>query len=449
MSRTPISSRTAISNARPSVITNSDYSVVMDGTTGDFIATTNAFDMSQDFTLHSEFALDLKSSDAGFTQMIYSQALGTGAGNNTLSISTANELKTSFGGANTTINGFQITDLNYHGFTISYDHSAGVISYYVDGALIGSLTRTASVGAGAINIGASRLDGNQCAGKHDFVVLMTEALDADEIFDLHFKREYPRTNLVAEYLFSEGTGFTLEDTSGNGNTGIINSALVWSTLTRVKQRIQNRDMPYSLDYVSAGDRVVTDDTVDFGESFTAFIWVRLVGGPTGSNRVIVQHANGTGTGRSILRVNTSGELETSLDSGVAEALGYYPMSSNWNRYCLRYDKDASELCLYVNGLLISATASFTATANLAEVVYGTNKSFSLSLGAHMADPIHYGSALTNAQIKAEYYENVQPDGYVYRLPTTEGSGTEDGDSTITGADWITDSPYKARTQCPE
>lgn len=63
----------------------------------------------------------------------------------------------------------------------------------------------------------------------------SRALTHEETVDLRFENKVPQTNLVAEYLFKEGTGTVLTDTSDNANHGSITGA-TWTSNTPFNPR---------------------------------------------------------------------------------------------------------------------------------------------------------------------------------------------------------------------
>lgn len=77
-------------------------------------------------------------------------------------------------------------------------------------------------------IGAIRINDTPASffnGKIDKVRMWSRVLTAQEIADLYYSDKVNTTNLVAEYLFDEGSGTTANDNSGNGNTGTISGAV--------------------------------------------------------------------------------------------------------------------------------------------------------------------------------------------------------------------------------
>lgn len=77
-------------------------------------------------------------------------------------------------------------------------------------------------------IGAIRITDTPTAffkGKIDKVRMWSRVLTNQEMTDLYYSDKVIPTNLVAEYLFNEGSGTTANDNSVNENTGTISGAV--------------------------------------------------------------------------------------------------------------------------------------------------------------------------------------------------------------------------------
>jgi hypothetical protein len=126
----------------------------------------------------------------------------------------------------------------WYDLTWTTNLTTGVTDLYVDGTMIGS--GTAPVwGLSSSNVvkigayGALRF----WKGLLDDVTIWDRALTATEIQNLYYNNIYPTTNLIAKYLFNEGSGSTIIDSSGNGYNGTITGA-TYTTDAPCKPRTQ-------------------------------------------------------------------------------------------------------------------------------------------------------------------------------------------------------------------
>lgn len=110
--------------------------------------------------------------------------------------------------------------------TVTYDRNApdNNLRFYRNGVLIGSVTNTTtnltSSGAAVIRIGSEDAF-NYYKGLMTHIRNWNRALTAQEVDDLYRDNAVPTNGLCLEYLFSNGSGSTAIDTSGNGNNGTI------------------------------------------------------------------------------------------------------------------------------------------------------------------------------------------------------------------------------------
>lgn len=117
-----------------------------------------------------------------------------------------------------------IADQKWHLMVGTFDGTTRKI--YIDGL---AQTTSTATSTGALNLTATFYvtafqGGNNFRGKSDEARIWNRALTATEVQNMYFNNIVPRDNLVAEYLFNEGSGATALDTSGNGNNGTITGA---------------------------------------------------------------------------------------------------------------------------------------------------------------------------------------------------------------------------------
>jgi len=133
-------------------------------------------------------------------------------------------------------------DRVYHlGFAYGGTSFASDVDIYIDGVLqpltinqdnltdsIQSLSATTSIGAR--NAAANRFNGSVSE-----VIVYNRKLTAEEFTAIVNDGKYPNDIPYAQFLYQEGSGSTLNDSSGNGRDGTI-SGLSWSNRVPYKAR---------------------------------------------------------------------------------------------------------------------------------------------------------------------------------------------------------------------
>lgn len=115
---------------------------------------------------------------------------------------------------------------------------------------------------------------NDWVGDITQVLLFNSALTSTQVADLYYDNTYPAAP-IGEYLFTEGSGATLDDTGSTNANGTITGA-TWSTNSPMKTR------------TGAGTRTVTptlQNLLKYSEDFSNAAWVAVVGTITKTSNV--------------------------------------------------------------------------------------------------------------------------------------------------------------------
>jgi uncharacterized protein YjdB len=153
------------------------------------------------------------------------------------------------------------------------------------------------------------------------------------------------TGLVAAYNFNEGSGSTVTDASGNGNTGTISGA-TWTTSGKFGG---------ALSFNGANSWITVNDaaSLDLTSGVTIEAWVKL-STATGWQAIVIKERPG-GLSYALYAANTDhnapvAALHTSSDVNL---YGNSPLAVNtWTHVALTYD--GTMLMLYVNGAQITS-----------------------------------------------------------------------------------------------
>lgn len=209
-------------------------------------------------------------------------------------------------------NSSAITSGVWHHVAMTYATGVAQIGY-VDGVQVANVSMvgrdTLSGPTTPLYIG-SLYDGTTAFGGNiDDVRIWNVALSASQIANLYYN-VIPRSGLVGEWLFSEGSGTTANDTSGNSNTGTINGTITYSST------VSSNTTSYPEVPVSEG-----------GTGLTAVTAYALLAGGTSSTAKL-QQISGVGSSGQVLTSNGSSALPTwnSPASGITRVIS--SISSN-------------------------------------------------------------------------------------------------------------------------
>jgi fibronectin type 3 domain-containing protein len=216
--------------------------------------------------------------------------------------------------------------------------------------------------------------------------------------------------LVAAYSFNEGTGTTITDSSGNGNTGTIVGA-TWTTAGKYGGALSFNGASY-VDLGNPGSLQLTG-------SMTLEAWVLATGTPPDDGQIIAK-SDSPNTGLS------GWQLKTTPDTGV-ETFGV-AISPDGNSHVQRYSKtvralntwyhvagvynaSAKTLDIYVNGVLDDGVLNGTVTASQVNPALHANigrRSGGYYFQGTIDELRVYDVALTAAQIQADMNTPIAP-----------------------------------------
>lgn len=156
--------------------------------------------------------------------------------------------------------------------------------------------------------------------------------------------------LVAAYNFDEGSGTSLTDRSGTGNTGTITGP-TWDVNGKFGKAL-------SFDGVNDYVNIADSNSLDFTTGMTLEAWVKPTALGTGGNawRTVLFKQNGSGMTYALYANQNSGRPVGQVNIGSEKnATGTSQLTLNtWTHLTTTYD--GANLRLYVNGTLVSTTA---------------------------------------------------------------------------------------------
>ena len=121
-------------------------------------------------------------------------------------------------------------DGNWHHVVVTWDTSADQLKGYIDGSQVGSTVTGLGTWSGTINafrVGANSIADNSYVNGHiDQVAIFTSVVSASTLYNSGTPYDLSSiSNLVGYWEMNEGTGTSVADSSGTGNTGtLVNGA---------------------------------------------------------------------------------------------------------------------------------------------------------------------------------------------------------------------------------
>ena len=217
----------------------------------------------------------------------------------------------------------------------------------------------------------------------------------------------PAPGLVAAYSFDAGSGSTLADESGSGNSGTISGA-TWTS---------NGKFGGALSFDGTNDWVEIADasSLDLTTGMTLEAWVKPSAAPSGWSTVLSKERNrlayglfaGEDTGRSAGQVVIANEhtaLGDELPPGV------------WSHLATTYD--GATLRLYVNGVLSGSTpVSGSIRTSSGQLRIGGNSRGGRWFAGQIDEVRVYDRALSSAELQADAATPVAPPPADTQAPT--------------------------------
>jgi hypothetical protein len=299
----------------------------------------------------------------------------------------------------------------WHHLALVFDKSqtaGNAVAFYVDGVLqtpswsVSASTNTNNFGNDPIYLFSRGGTSQFSSGAVDDLRIYKRALTAGQIQQIYRGSGLGSgspSGLVAAYAFSEGSGSTVADASGNGNTGTISNA-TWTTAGKYGN---------ALVFNGTNALVTVNDaaSLHLTTAMTLEAWVK----PSVVNSAWRDV---------IYKGNDNYFLEATSDEGGVPGAGATLGSSDvvtfgtsvlgtnaWAHLAMTYDGTA--LLLYVNGVLVSSlpqTGNIATSANPLQI--GGDSIFGQYFNGTIDEIRVYNTTLTQAQIQSDMNTPVGP-----------------------------------------
>jgi hypothetical protein len=122
---------------------------------------------------------------------------------------------------------------------MTWDKTADELKGYINGTQVGSTVSSLATFSGTIanaDIGQNTQGSAFFKGRVDEVSIWTDVMSISALYNKGVQRDVredsdlDNSKLLAYYQFEEGTGTTVEDASGNGNTGTLVNTPTWTAV---------------------------------------------------------------------------------------------------------------------------------------------------------------------------------------------------------------------------
>lgn len=334
---------------------------------------------------------------------------------------------------------------------------------YEDGIKLGAThtvdyTGDTSTPIGQMSIGSSSttLALGAFNGKMDEVRFHNYALSSTEVSNLYFNNIVPRTGLVGEWLFNEGSGTTALDTSGNGNNGTITGATYTTDVPFIPRVAStNKTAVQDIKATSIGSALTPvgsiDNVTSLGGSMIGIGKVTSYGGQTIASFYAADGV--TGCWRFTCEATTGYPFiwtTNTSSSGTVNPKVSRPLPINkWFKYACTQSISGGNVIgnIYING-------SLWGTQTQARDVRACSRFTQINVGTVQHGPVAvYERVLTAQEILDYNNTGIFPSGGKIVLQGQEGAGNIKYDSSGNGSNgtsgtltWSSDTPTKARNQ---
>jgi fibronectin type 3 domain-containing protein len=207
------------------------------------------------------------------------------------------------------------------------------------------------------------------------------------------------TGLVAAYAFNEGTGSTVADSSGNGNTGTINGA-TWTTQGKYGS---------ALSFNGTSNLVVINGSASLNVStaMTLEAWIYPTSNQTGWRTILQREVDAY-----FLNASFGGGNRRPAGGGTFNGVTSYVggpgvnPTNAWTHVALTYD--GSTLRLYVNSAQVATqTVSGTVEMNSSPLRIGGNSPYGEYFAGRIDEVRIYNRALSQAEIQTDMNSVIQ------------------------------------------
>lgn len=318
-----------------------------------------------------------------------------------------------------------------------WQHVAGVyngsaVLLYVNGVQVQSVSETRSLAednAIPLMIGGSPGGWSRYfTGRIDEVRVWNVARTVSQLRSNLFKPVSTGTGLVASYRMTDGSGTSLTDNSGNGNTATLSAGVSWQT-----SPIRFSANALSFDGTDDIVTIPRQPAHDISAAITLEGWIYATKN-SGVQNVMAKTSGG----------NLSGYIFPRTDDGWTNTTCWFYIGGAWRAFAAPYPGlnawhhlaatyDGSNVKIYVDGILKTTTAQTGAitTSSIVNITLGNQAVMSEYFGGAADELRVWNVARSQAAIQADMNREIDPataTGLVAYFTNNQGipSGTNSG-----------------------
>lgn len=166
----------------------------------------------------------------------YSQQNGaSGTGRTWLFVDRATNKLATFLRGSGDLTSYIVPEGQWNHYVITYRTSGTTVNIYANGVVVGTFTITPTSATGSHRIGQNKSNTAKFYGNITQVRFYGRELSFTDVQNDYFSNIVDRTSLRYELLFSDGSGTTVTDSSGNSKNGTLNGSS-WSAEVPFKIR---------------------------------------------------------------------------------------------------------------------------------------------------------------------------------------------------------------------
>ena len=333
----------------------------------------------------------------------------------------------------------------WYRLTCVYDSAEGVntrTKVYLNGKLSGAITSTNNVsptlGTQTVELAARTSAAIYWKGYIGATRVYTGyAWTAADVLLAAQRNIYPSSGtLKANWGFTDGSGTTVTDSSGNGNNITLTNTPAWTITSPLNDRLSIRSFPYALQFIRGSSTRSSVPYVNLGTSLSYSAWIRpRLGGNAGDIIGVMD---------TLIRISpTDIKFYTDGTAGYLASIAFN--FENNKLYQLGVTCSGTTVKFYINGTLLGTqTASGAVDTSSTSNFIGYYGIAPQAFEGEMAEVAAWSRTLTDADMANIYFRNIVSTTNLeryYKFATGSGTTATDSsvnaqDGTITAGAWV-------------
>lgn len=323
-----------------------------------------------------------------------------------------------------------------------WQHVAGVyngttVKIFVNGQQVQSVNENRSIlSDNSLHLGIGHsftawAPARNFTGNIDEVRIWNVAKSQSALLADMFKHVSSGTGLVASYQMSDGSGSSLTDNSGNGNTATLSAGTSW-----VASPVAFSGNALAFDGTNDIVQIPHHTSHEISAAITVEAWIYATSTSTVQD-VLTNSSSATNTGYVFPRTDDGWSHVTfwlNIGGSWVTLSAPYPSLNSWHHLAGTYD--GATMKIYIDGILAASQAQTgTIVTNSNPLILGNQPGFPEYFGGSADELRVWNTARSQAQIQADMYRELDPalsSGLVAYYTVNQGiaAGTNTGLTTL-------------------